>query len=174
MHIRLTPEQKEGGCFLCDAEGPVLSFFVQVGDSHVAQTWEVCAACLVKHHIVVVLDELDDRPKKSTPKTNKKASIKQENKLAAAIGGIRHRGSGNKPWAKGDVRKQGDLRGEAKQTRAKSYRITRQELNKIRGECAPDEDPFVAIWFCDTNWKAEDKWVLVPEAIWRRLKDAKR
>jgi len=121
--------------------------------------------------MVIELEELETTPRKRTPKVNKKASMRQESKLAQAIGGIRHKGSGSLPWAKGDVRKKGELRGEAKTTRAQGYRITRAELDKIRAECDCDEAPFMAIWFCDENWKPEDKWVLVPEVIWRRLRD---
>jgi len=169
VHVRLSPEMRDGACSLCNGQGRVLVFFVQVDDSHVAQTWDVCLPCLIRHHITVELEQLDTGPARRTPKTDKRASMRQEQKLADSIDGVRHRGSGSLPWAKGDVRKRGELRGEAKQTRARQYIIKRPELDKIRAEAAFCEDPFVAIWFCDRNWKPEDKWVLVPEEAWRRL-----
>lgn len=171
MHIRLSPEMKTGTCHLCSTPGPVLMFFIQVGDSHIAETWDVCTPCLAKHHIIVELEQLDPGVRKRTPKNDKRASMKQEQKLADSVGGVRQKGSGALPWAKGDVRKRGELRGEAKQTRAKQYTVKREDLDKIRSECSFGEDPFLAVWFCDQNWKPEDKWVLVPEAIWRRLRD---
>lgn len=158
---------------LCEVSAQVISFFIQVDASHVVETYAVCLPCLIEHHHVLEMEELPAHAKKRTPKTNKKASIRQENKLAEAIGGRRQKGSGNTPFAKGDVWKEGELRGEAKQTKAKSYRVTRAELDKIRQECAYGEEPFLALWFCSHSWKPEDKWVLVPEEVWRKLRDGK-
>jgi len=60
----------------------------------------------------------------------------QENRIAADVGGRRQSGSGSSDFAKGDVRKQGDLRVEAKTTSSKSYALKASEIAKINGEAA--------------------------------------
>lgn len=147
-----------------------MSLFIQVGDAHVADSSCVCIDCFIKHTVVIVAERLPDTPKKQTPKANKRASIRQEDELAAVLGGKRQYGSGNSDWAKGDVRKRGEARGEAKTTRAQSRSISRNELEKIRAECSPGETPFMSIQFCNRNWQVEDEWIVLPIEEWSRLR----
>ncbi len=63
-----------------------------------------------------------------------KRSRLQERRIADDIGGREQPGSGA-PWsAKGDVRKTGDLRVEAKTTSAKTFILKLREILKIRDE----------------------------------------
>jgi hypothetical protein len=102
----------------------------------------------------------------------KRASRAQENKIARSVGGRRQKASGSLPWAKGDVHVPGKYRGEARQTTKGSYTIKRSDLIKIWSEASGTEVPFLEIWFTDERHKPQEKWVLIPESEWRRLRDA--
>lgn len=121
------------------------------------------------HHIPVILHP----PKESRPKHSKKkmkrASVKQEEKLAQTTGGRRHYGSGNQTGYEGDVRVAGKYRIEAKYTMKKSYSVRRTELDKIRSECALGEIPVFVVDFKDPQTlRTEDSWVLVPRSEWEK------
>lgn len=114
-----------------------------------------------------------DPPKGHAPKVSHKrrlqASRRQEEKLAVLHGGVRQRGSGNQPGYAGDVRADGRYRVEAKFTTKASYRVTREELYKIRSECGLGEEPVFAIDFKNpSSLLTEDSWVLVPKKVWER------
>lgn len=58
----------------------------------------------------------------------------QENRIAEDIGGRRQKASGATDFAKGDVRKQGEIRVEAKTTGARTFILKLSDVNKIREE----------------------------------------
>lgn len=60
----------------------------------------------------------------------------QEKRVAKDINGKVQRGSGSQDFAKGDIRKRGDIRIECKTTSGKSYILKRSTLDKIRMEAA--------------------------------------
>ena len=100
----------------------------------------------------------------------KRSSVRQEKKIAKDIGGQRQRGSGSAAHNKGDVRKSGLLRIEAKQTRARSYTVHLSDLYKIRSECAPGETPAFQITFMDRDLQHPvEEWMMVPYTVWRKL-----
>ncbi len=107
--------------------------------------------------------------RKFSAKTTRKLSQRQELRLAQEAGGLTQKGSGNLPWAKGDVRSRGRLRAECKFTRAQSFTVKRAELNKIRSECSYDETPVFDVAFLDKNGRTDDRWVLVPYEAWLEL-----
>lgn len=96
----------------------------------------------------------------------KRLSRRQEMSLAGDTDSRTQKGSGALPWAKGDVRKRGIFRAECKFTRAKSYTVTRETLEKIRGECDTGETPLLDIQFLDSHGAVDDRWVLVPYDVW--------
>jgi hypothetical protein len=97
----------------------------------------------------------------------RKRAKRTELEIAEDIGGKAQKASGALPWAKGDVRKRGEHRIEAKTTKTKSYHVTRKELDKIRGECAFGEKPAFVISFVNPGTlREEDKWVLQPYGDW--------
>ena len=97
----------------------------------------------------------------------RKRARRTEIQIAEDIGGKAQKNSGALPWAKGDVRKRGEHRIEAKTTKTKSYHVTRKELDKIRGECSFQEKPAFIITFVNpATLREEDKWVLQPYGDW--------
>lgn len=63
-----------------------------------------------------------------------KRSRLQEKRAARDIGGLRQKGSGSSPFAKGDFRSVGNIRGECKFTRKTTYILKEDELKKIQLE----------------------------------------
>lgn len=64
----------------------------------------------------------------------KRKSVLQERSIAEDIGGRLQPGSGAPEFYKGDVRKAGELRVEAKTTSKGSFTLKSSELEKIRNE----------------------------------------
>lgn len=111
--------------------------------------------------------------KKYSAKKNKRRSIAQEIDVMEELGGRRHAGSGAKDGLKGDGRVRGEYRVEIKNTRTSSYRVTREELDKIRGECTGLEQPLFVIGFMDPETGgSEDRWILVPFELFKKLNNA--
>lgn len=63
-----------------------------------------------------------------------KRSMLQERRIAEDVGGREQPGSGSSWSAKGDVRKMGELRVEAKTTSAKTFILKLRDILKIRDE----------------------------------------
>lgn len=100
----------------------------------------------------------------------RRKSMKIEDKLAEAIGGRRHKGSGALSYLKGDVRKRGKIRAESKFTQNKSYSVRLDDLWKIQSECSPGEVPAFDITFVEPmSLREVDSWVLIPRSEWQRL-----
>lgn len=64
----------------------------------------------------------------------KKRSDLQERRVAADLGGKVQKASGATDFAKGDVRKFGDVRVECKTTGTKNYRLSIKDIKKIQSE----------------------------------------
>ncbi len=99
-------------------------------------------------------------------KAIKRRSRRQELELAEATGGRTQKGSGSLPWAKGDVRHRGKFRAECKQTRAKSFVVTRATLNKIRSECGFGEVPVLDVAFLGPGDRTEERFIIIPYSVW--------
>lgn len=100
----------------------------------------------------------------------KRATMKQEEEVASGLGGHRQRGSGAVPWRKGDGLVKGKYRIENKMRFNKSYRVEREELDKIRSECAVGETPLFQVDFANrATCKVEDRWILVPYEHWKEV-----
>ncbi len=100
-------------------------------------------------------------------KKTRRASERQEHKIAKDIGGRRQPGSGGGPWNKDDVRKEGKFRVEAKMTSKKSFSVKRSDLAKVRGHCELGEVPLMQIQFTDEQRNVEEQWVVIPYDYWR-------
>lgn len=104
----------------------------------------------------------EPKPKAISKKAQKRASMRQENEIAEALNGRRQAGSGAVAHLKGDVRVRHKYRVEAKYTRSGSYRVTRTELSKLRGECAGTELPVFVIDFVDPQTGGSaDRWAML-------------
>jgi len=108
-------------------------------------------------------------PRTPVTKRMKRASDRQEKKIAKGVGGRQQKASGAMAHAKGDVRKHGQLRIEAKYTQSKQYVVHYEDLAKIRSECASQETPAFQITFMNDQLRPIDEWVLVPYSVWRKL-----
>jgi hypothetical protein len=78
-------------------------------------------------------------PRRKGLRRGKKASLRQELDIDEEFGTRRQPGSGNQATAKGDNRKKGSLRLEAKCTEAQSFQLKLEELHKISGEAGNGE-----------------------------------
>lgn len=107
-------------------------------------------------------------------KKARKLSQKQERELAAAVGGRTQPGSGALPGAKGDFRVNGVVRGEAKCTKAASYRLELADLRKIRSECAGREKMSFLVRFLDTDGRTKDEFALISREDWEEWVEFKK
>ncbi len=115
----------------------------------------------------VVLSEGAAGGSPSAPdKKARKLSQKQERELAAAVGGRTQPGSGALPGSKGDFRLTGVVRGEAKCTKAASYRLELADLRKIRSECTGGEKMSFLVRFLDGDGRTKDEFALISRADW--------
>lgn len=87
-------------------------------------------------------------------------------KLATDTAGRTQLGSGALAWAKGDVRKRGKFRAECKFTRARSYILKVETLDKIRSECSFDETPVLDVTFLHKDGNTSEHWVMIPYDVW--------
>jgi hypothetical protein len=100
----------------------------------------------------------------------KRASVRQEKRLAESVGGRTQPGSGSRTGHKSDVRLFDRLRIEAKLTTKDSYRLALKDLSKIRGECTGRERPVFVVEFKDPQTlMTRDAWALIPLKDWERL-----
>jgi len=107
-------------------------------------------------------------------KKKRKKSMKQEDRVADALGGYRQKASGALPGNRGDV-KGVELLGECKRTDKKSISITVKYLEKITHEAvAYDRIPAVAIEFGDTPKLVSRDWVMVPSEFMQELLEVYR
>lgn len=106
---------------------------------------------------------------KGVSKRIKRISQKQERKVMESIGGRTSKASGAMASDKSDGRLLDRIRLEAKFTFASSYRLTRDVLNKIRGECQGKEEPAVQLDFNNkSTGGVEDSWVVIPLHVWEK------
>ena len=80
--------------------------------------------------------------------------------------------SGALPGYKGDGRIRGLFRFEMKETFSLGFALTREVLNKIRGECSGKEEPVVVLDFKDKGTgRTEDRWCIIPYKTLKRFID---
>lgn len=165
----------KGPCYFCK-EGVdtfTLTVFAEAGNK---DTPPYCAGCRSKvlEDFPVHVEQPDSSVGRKPPtKRDKARANKQELRLASKMGGRKQIGSGNQAHAKGDVRKKGEWRVEAKYTRNKSFPLSREILDKISSECVGMEKPAVQIDFLNPGTNArEDSWVALPLDVWEDLFNA--
>jgi hypothetical protein len=101
-------------------------------------------------------------PRKKALKLNKETSRRQELDIQEEWGARMQPGSGNQAGAKGDHRKKGELRLEAKFTRADSYSLKLDDLYKVAGEATFGELPVMLIDFLDPGTrKLRDRFAVI-------------
>lgn len=103
---------------------------------------------------------------------NQKRSRRQEKKAAERYGGRAQPGSGSIDTVKSDVRDAGVSRGECKLTRAKSYSLKLELLNKIEAEAVGEEIPYMEIEFQGVN--PHRRFVVMPAWAFETLLERSR
>lgn len=104
----------------------------------------------------------------------KRTSRRRELEIAEKLGARRQPGSGNQPFAKGDVRKKGVFRIEAKECFGLEFGMHRRDLlDKIRSECSRGEQPAVVVTFRDRGTHEElESWAIIPFELWETYANA--
>lgn len=166
MHLSLTLEGFPGrDCSRCGARDTITLAFTVITEDASGDAAELCLKCAVKGGTVdVPLTPLTGKAsKKKTFKKIKKVSLKQEVEVCEALGARTQPGSGNQAGAKGDGRRIGELRIEAKFTAADSYSLKREELLKLLGEATQGELPIFVIDYKEPGSnKLRDRYAVVP------------
>lgn len=107
--------------------------------------------------------------RRPSAKAIRRRSRRQEQELAEGTGARVQKGSGSIRHLKGDVRFKGKFRAECKQTRLKSFSVTRAILDKIRSECSFDEVPVLDVEFLSPVGKTEERFIVIPYNVWLEL-----
>lgn len=130
---------------------------------------ELYRRMLAQQPLTIVLQVPE--PPLPNAKRIKRSTMKQEEQVARDLGGHRQRGSGSISGKKGDGWVRGKYKIEnKKKIRRKSITIKRMELDKIRAECAPGEQPLFQFEFANPGTLAvEDRWIMVPYEHWKQV-----
>lgn len=132
-----------------------------------------CLNCLDIVGEVVGELELEDLAPQRTPcrprlRRQKRLSQQQELDIALELSAVVQKASGALPGLKGDGRRKGVLRFEAKYTEAGSYTLKLSDLEKIASECHGRERPVLVLDFKERGTgKLRDRFAVV------RFDDAK-
>jgi hypothetical protein len=109
-------------------------------------------------------------PRRKGLRKAKKASLRQELDIDEEFGTKRQPGSGNQPGAKGDNRRKGSLRLEAKHTEAQSFSLKLEELHKISGEASNGEMAGLVIDYLQPGTKKLiDRFVVIHSEDFKEL-----
>jgi hypothetical protein len=167
MRLSLSTDTAEGTCSKCGA-GPVLVLtFAVVTDAHSGAADALCQGCLFEdggNRADVPMEELAPGRVSARKgfRQNKRLSQHQERDIAEELGARVQPASGAMPGAKGDLRKKGVFRLEAKFTKATSFSLRLEDLEKIAGECGNFEKPIVVIDFLEQGTsKLRDRYAVL-------------
>jgi len=177
VRVSLSLEAHAGECSRCEAEGQVILHFAVTTDEEVGDLPALCVACAIKGgEITTYLAPLNEKPsRRKAFKKAKKTSLKQEVEVCELLGARTQPGSGNQAGAKGDGRRKGELRIEAKFTKAASYSLKLEELGKLMGEATHGELPVFVIDYLDPGTsKLRDRYAVLPFADAQELIELRR
>ena len=107
-------------------------------------------------------------PPKRGRTDDQKRSQAQEKLAAARHGAKVQPGSGAPAHSKGDIRDAGELRGECKFTRAKSFSLKLEELKKLEQEASSGELPIFEIEF--QGVRPAKRYYVMPDWVYHTLK----
>jgi hypothetical protein len=140
---------------------------------HLGRSEPFCVQCVEKAGELrseVALTEFGPAklPYRTRLRRQKRLSQQQEVDIAEELGARVQKSSGALSGSKGDVRRKGVVRVEAKYTEADSYRLELGELEKIGAECHGRERPVLVLDFKEKGTgKLRDRFAVV------RFQDAK-
>jgi hypothetical protein len=180
MRLSLSVDPCEGACSKCGA-GPVLVLvFAIVTETHDGTADKLCQSCLFHfggNRVDIPMEELAPGRVSARKgfRQNKRRSRTQERDIAEELGARVQPASGAMSGAKGDVRKKGVFRLEAKFTRASSYTLHLEDLEKIAGECGVSEKPIVVIDYLEPGTsKLRDRFAVLHFHDMKELLNAAR
>ena len=172
MRVSLSSGSIEAACSKCAFTNNVLQFLV-VADGFSGAEDPICAACLSEGTTATVPMEslaVGPTPRRKGLRKAKKASLRQELDIDEEFGTKRQPGSGNQPGAKGDNRRKGSLRLEAKHTEAQSFSLKLEELHKISGEASNGEMAGLVIDYLQPGTKKLiDRFVVIHSEDFKEL-----
>jgi hypothetical protein len=175
MHVSLTANQATEHCSQCGGIELVISLSVFT-DSQQDDLPTLCAKCLCKPEGIEMKLMLRapavEASKQKVLRQQKKRSKAQEKEIAEELGAWTQPGSGNKAYAKGDVRKKGKFLVEAKYTAADSYALHHADLEKIQAECTDLEKPVFVVEYVDKiTLRTKDRYAVLPFGELKELLD---
>lgn len=185
MRVQVTKESEWGFCSsgeTCQDEHPnkgrlteVHRMTVYLGNAFEQSPW-FCKFCYPTFEQSASFDIEQVPIDTSGPpdRRTKRTSRRRELEIADRIGGRRQPGSGNQPFTKGDVRKKGVFRVEAKECFGLEFGVHRRDLlDKIRSECSKGEQPAVVVTFRDRGTHQElESWAIIPFELWETYANA--
>lgn len=167
LSLEVTFETSDGYCS-CGFLGTLTRLVAYCGpaiDASVA----MCPTCLRGNHKFVLMTPESKIPRAPSRRI-RKLSQKQERGVMTELGGRTQPGSGSRPGHKGDGRIFDKYRIEMKLTMSRTFALTRDILNKIRGECSGKEEPVVVVDFKDkATGRTEDRWCVIQYKEFKRI-----
>ena len=152
-----------------DETGTWATITVNTADGGFGQLMGPWETFFGREHAVLVRPP-EGKAHQMSAKTKKKRSAKQERKRIEGAGGRAHVGSGAFVGHKSDGSIGYRWRMENKFTTAASYRVTLNDLTKLRSECINGQVPVFNVDFQDKHTGAtKDSWVMLPHKEWERL-----
>ena len=180
MRVSLSIGAQEGTCTRCSVGPTLVLNALIIADDHSGEADSVCQDCffhVAGMHTTVPMYPLAPGPagRRKGLKKARRISQKQECSIAEEYSGHTQPGSGNQPGAKGDIRKKGALRMEAKFTTASSFSLKLEELYKIQGEAVPPELPVFVIDYLESGTRRmKDRFVVLHDQDFKELLDGTR
>jgi hypothetical protein len=151
-------EEVDGQCD--EHPGMALMVYAHITvDSQTTVVGPICLKCQGLHTKLMDCPVDDQRARR-------RVSARQERRVMSDLGGRVQPASGALPGHKGDGRVLFRHRLEMKYTTRRSYTLTRQTLDKIRGECWGPERPALILEFKNNQGVTEDSWAVVPYQDW--------
>lgn len=152
MHVQVITEPGNDNCQVCGnlTDGVRIHIFsTDTGAAGPFYCYDCLGATDRKAEVELELPETEDEGRKKSLRAQKKRSREQELEIAEELGGQMQRASGALSGSKGDIRKKGVVRVEAKYTEAGSYSLRLEELHKISSECHGTEKPVFVVDFVE-------------------------
>ena len=163
VKIIFTPAN--GACGRCQlvASGLDISLFTRTQS---ATLLHLCLKCLSSNEEIVgdmaLIELMEKRSRRKLLRKQRTVSVKQEIEIAEALGARIQKASGALAGSKGDGRRKGVLRFEAKYTMNDSYPLRLDDLDKIASECHGAERPLLVLDFKDkATGRLRDRFVVL-------------
>lgn len=167
LHLKFIVTPSLGkACDNCQSSGwPAVEFSFFIEGYAATTRGPICLKCMGKEVMgEFEIAELAPPPtQKRALRRGKRASLKQEVEVAEELGARVQKASGAMVGYKGDGRKKGVVRFEAKYTEAESYRLELGDLYKIASECHGREQPLLVLDFADKHTgRLKGRFAVVP------------